>query len=378
MTPARWILTLLSFGAAIGISLWVVASSWSESGSAALPMQVHLTLVLLTAAEVLARVVKLQLSAASLRIALPFGTASRVILGGDFAAGITPSRSGSEPARFLILSESGMAAAHTVLLLFMELFLEMLSLAIVGVALAIVFSGAGAALGGLVGVIGGYAAFVLFVGGAGALLAQRGARGPPPRWAAAVGLNASRWRAVQRGLHRLRTSLVLVRDARRGVATLALAASVAHIALRLAILPVLVRSLDATVELAPLVVWPLALSYGAVVAPVPGGGGFVEVTFRAALDGVIPPALLARSLIWWRFYTFYALILVGALAAGRTVLRALRGDARAEPADANAPRGRRRRGHRRGRGGRGAEPAIEPAIEPAQARDAPGGPPTER
>lgn len=364
MTPTRWILTLLSFGAAIGVSLWVVASSWTGSASAALPPHVHLLLVLLTAAEVLARVVKLQLSAAALRIALPFGTASRVILGGDFAAGITPSRSGSEPARFLILSEAGMAAAHTVLLLFMELFLEMLSLAVVGIALAIVFSGAGAALGGLVGVIGGYAAFVLFVGAAGVLLAQRGASGSPPRWASAVGLNTARWRGVQRGLHRLWTSLQMVREARRGIAMLALAASVAHVVLRLAALPALVRALDPSVPLAPLVVWPLALFYGAVVAPVPGGGGFVEVAFRAALGGVIPSELFARSLIWWRFYTFYALILVGAVAAGRTVLRALRGDARPVAAPDAAPQSRRRRGHRRGRGGRGMGPASDVTPPP--------------
>ena len=39
---------------------------------------------------------------------------------------------------------------------------------------------------------------------------------------------------------------------------------------------------------------------------------------------MIPVALFGASLVWWRFYTFYLYILLGALAAGGTVLRALR------------------------------------------------------
>jgi hypothetical protein len=36
------------------------------------------------------------------------------------------------------------------------------------------------------------------------------------------------------------------------------------------------------------------------------------------------PMAFAAALIWWRFYTFYIYILLGALAAGRTVMRAVR------------------------------------------------------
>jgi hypothetical protein len=66
------------------------------------------------------------------------------------------------------------------------------------------------------------------------------------------------------------------------------------------------------------------LLYGAAVAPVPAGGGVVELGFKAALGGAIPARLLATSLIWWRVYTFYIYLLVGAFAAGRTVMNALR------------------------------------------------------
>ena len=50
----------------------------------------------------------------------------------------------------------------------------------------------------------------------------------------------------------------------------------------------------------------------------------MEVAFRAALDGVVPRAIFGSALLWWRFYTFYIYILLGAIAAGNTVLRAVR------------------------------------------------------
>jgi len=79
-----------------------------------------------------------------------------------------------------------------------------------------------------------------------------------------------------------------------------------------------------TAPLAPLALWPLGFLYGAAVVPAPGGGGAVELAFSAALRGVIGPRLFAPALLWWRFYTFYIYILLGALAAGRTAMRALR------------------------------------------------------
>ena len=105
----------------------------------------------------------------------------------------------------------------------------------------------------------------------------------------------------------------------------ALLASVLHICLRIAILPAIVYSLGEThVPLAPLVLWPVALMWGSALAPLPGGGGAIEVGFKAALGHAIPARIFGAALVWWRFYTFYLFILLGALAAGNTVLRALR------------------------------------------------------
>ncbi len=172
------------------------------------------------------------------------------------------------------------------------------------------------------------------MGAVGVALSKRNAHGPPPRWATRVGLKAGQWRGVQRSLRQLRGSVDAVRGARLGVMAGAYAMSVLHIVARMCVLPGLIYGSavagSATsvpfgrAALAPLVVWPLALQYGAGVAPAPGGGGVVEAAFTATLRGVIPARLFGASLIWWRFYTFYAYLPLGALAAGRTVLRALR------------------------------------------------------
>ena len=332
MTFKRWLAVLVSFGAAIGISLYLVMSSWPRGGaSVALPITAHLLALLAVGLEIFTRAVKIKLSAMSLRIPLRLGTSFRTCLGGDFGAAITPARSGAEPARFFVLAQAGVRAANVLLILFTELFLEMLSLAALAIILAVAFKGSGPIVGGLIGLVGGYAAVVLGGGAFGLVLARRRAAGPPPRWARSLGFNAGRWRAVQRALRQLRTSVGGLRQARLPTMFGAFIFSVLHVLLRLTILPVIVLTLDRGVPLSPLVLWPLALLYGMAVAPAPGGGGAVELVFRAALGGVIPAAYFGSALIWWRFYTFYFYILLGALAAGGTVLRALREDS-AEPA----------------------------------------------
>ena len=325
---------MLSFAAAIGASAYVVWSSWpSGGGTMSLPLLAHVLGGGAFVLEALTRAWKIQLSARALHLPLTFGAALRTCLGGDFGAAITPARSGAEPARYLVLTEARVPPAGRLLILFTELLLEMLSLAIVALVLALLFRGGGAALTGVQGLVGGYAAFVLGVGAAGAVLARRNASGPPPRWAGALGLHAGRWRTIQRSLRQLRTSLVGIREARLGMMSWALLASVAHIVARVLVLPGLVygaalagaATLPVTrATAAPLVLWPLALQYGGVVAPAPGGGGFIEAAFSATLKNAIPARLFGASLIWWRFYTFYAYVLLGGLATGRTVLRALR------------------------------------------------------
>jgi hypothetical protein len=102
-----------------------------------------------------------------------------------------------------------------------------------------------------------------------------------------------------------------------------LACSVAHISGRLMILPIIIVAVGAQADITSLVLWPLVLLYGGALIPAPAGGGAMEFGFSAIMDDVLPPRLLAASMIWWRFYSYYVYVLLGAFAAGRTVMRAL-------------------------------------------------------
>ena len=263
-----------------------------------------------------------------MRIPMSYRLAVRASAGGDFGAAITPNKSGAEPARYLIMTEAGMKPAQILLVIYAELFLEMISLALVAVGLYVIFRNAGSTLIGVVGAVGLYAFFVLGTGAIGWFLSKKyGTTGPAPKWARRFKLHGARWKKVQHALATLRTAIGGIRHMRLGMTALALLASVLHICLRIAILPAIVYSLGEThVPLAPLVLWPVALMWGSAISPLPGGGGAVEVGFRAALGHAIPATVFGAALVWWRFYTFYLFILLGALAAGNTVLRALRDD----------------------------------------------------
>lgn len=325
----RWLLTALSFAAVIGVSIYAVRSGAPHGVDLKIPLRAHLLAFAAFLLEVGARALKLTSSAKAVRTRLPFSTAVRTSLGGDFGAAITPARMGAEPARFLILAEAGVAAADAMVILYCELFFEMISLAIVVVAAAVLFPASNSALAAMIGVVGGYSAFVLGLGGVGMVLARRNVGDEPPPWALRLRLKGKRWEIVQRWFGRVRTTVAAFRQMRYGWAALSLLASVIHIAVRFTILPIIVYAIapaspTTPVPLGPLVVWPLGIVFGAAVVPAPGGGGAVELAFRAALSSVIPPDAFAASLVWWRFYTFYLYIALGALVAGNTALRAVR------------------------------------------------------
>ena len=339
MTPKRWLLTILSFAAAIGASAWLVWSSWPAGGTGrlSLPLLAHVVALGGAVSEVVLRAFKLTWSAKAMNVPLTLGTAFRTCLGGDFGAAVTPSRSGAEPARFLIMAEAKTPVAGIVLVLWAELVLEVLSLATIAILIAVVFEGSGTAVMSVLAVIATYALTVLALSLAGLALSKRNANGPPPPWAVKLGLHAGRWRAIQRALRQLRGSVEAIRKSQPLPMFYSFVASALHVAARLCILPGLVLFVAPATKVAPLVAWPLAMQYGAAVVPAPGGGGAVELVFRQTLQGVIPAEIFGASLVWWRFYTFYLYILVGALVAGATVMRALRPKENKVPADIPLP-----------------------------------------
>jgi uncharacterized protein (TIRG00374 family) len=278
--------------------------------------------------ELSLRSAKIALSARACGIPLQFGTAARATLGGDFATAITPARVGAEPARFLVLREAGVPAARALLVLFLELFVELVSLVIIASILLLVLPASGA-LKGVAAMVGGYATVVLGLGVGAWAISRRRSHGPPPHWALAIGLGAGIWRRVQISLRHLRDSVDALRHATWRMMAGSLACSVAHICGRLMTLPIIISALGADVPLTSLILWPLVLLYGGALIPAPAGGGAMEFGFGAIMRDILPTDVLAASLIWWRFYSYYIYVLLGAFAAGRTVMRALNSQQRA-------------------------------------------------
>jgi uncharacterized protein (TIRG00374 family) len=320
----RWTFTLASFAAVVGVSIFFIVRWWRAGSTIALPLQAHGLAIAAVLFEILTRSWKIQWSAKAAHIELAFMTALRTTLAGDFGASITPARSGAEPARFLVLAEAGVETSNALVVLYAELFLEALSLATVVIAVAIVFRHAGVVLSALVGVVGVYAGFVIGLAFVAVLLARRHVDDKPPHWAIRLRLGGKRWTSIHRWFTQVRTTVDRVRHMEFRWAAGAYVMSVLHVTMRLCVLPALVLGAGADAPLAPLALWPLGLLYGAAIVPAPGGGGAVELAFRAALGGVIGPKFFAAALLWWRFYTFYIYIVLGAVVAGNTALRAVR------------------------------------------------------
>jgi uncharacterized protein (TIRG00374 family) len=308
----------------MGVSIFFIVRWWRAGSSISLPLNAHLLAASAVLIEILTRSWKISWSAKAASINLRFMTAIRTTLAGDFGAAITPARSGAEPARFLVLKEAGIPVPSVLVVLFAELFLEALSLATVVLVVAIVFRHAGIVLGALVGVVGAYSAFVLGIAAFAVVLSRRHVGDEAPRWAVRLRLGGSRWARIQRWFSQVRTTVDSVKHVDLRWATGAYLMSVLHVAMKLVVLPALVLGAGVKAPLAPLALWPLGLLYGAAVVPAPGGGGAVELAFRAALAGVIGPGVFAAALLWWRFYTFYIYIVLGAVVAGGTAIRAVR------------------------------------------------------
>jgi glycosyltransferase 2 family protein len=330
MTWRRWAFTAVSFAAVIGISIFFILRWWRAGSAIVLPVRAHLLALTAVVVEILTRALKITWSAKAAHIHLKFTTALRTTLAGDFGAAITPARSGAEPARFLVLAESGIPTSSTLVVLYAELFLEALSLGLVVIIVAIVFRHAGVVLGALVGVVGAYSGFVIGIALVAIVLSRRNVGNAAPTWAKRIGLGGKRWDVIQRWFAQIRSTVDSVKRIDMRWATGSFFMSVAHVAMRLCVLPALVLGAGADVPLAPLALWPLGFLYGAAVVPAPGGGGAVELAFRVALARVIGPNLFAAALLWWRFYTFYLYIVLGAFVAGGTAIRAVRKTAELE------------------------------------------------
>ncbi|HET7231386.1 MAG TPA: lysylphosphatidylglycerol synthase transmembrane domain-containing protein [Longimicrobium sp.] len=286
-------------------------------------MSLLLACVLCTAlmvADLFARAARLRWFLRGAGATPSLGAICVAILFSDAAAAVTPMRLGGEPARWLGLRSAGVPGGAAVAVLAVEMVSYMAVVAFTGAATAWLM---GAEWWAAVG----------------PRLAARAGEGVP--WAAAVvAASAAVWVCARRGRAGRAPAAAQAPAvaALRGAIGWPLAASVpltvASIAARLAVLPVLAQALPAPPPLGVLVLGSFALTYGQLFFPTPGGAGAVELLASAGtageLGGTAGPVFVA-----WRAITTGLPVVAGfALAVhsygGAAVRNALRGQ---RPAD---------------------------------------------
>jgi uncharacterized membrane protein YbhN (UPF0104 family) len=90
-----------------------------------------------------------------------------------------------------------------------------------------------------------------------------------------------------------------------------------NVAARTATLPVLLMTLPEPPPLGPAILGSFALLYSQLALPTPSGAGVVDIGLLAGAAGSTGGSGVA-ILLWWRFYTTFAGVGIGAWFAVRT------------------------------------------------------------
>lgn len=249
-------------------------------------------------------------------VTLAAGTMAQ--LAGDGGGTVTPMRSGSDPAKVLILSRRGVRGGHIGALLVGEAVSEATLLPVCALILALSLDVSLTAMAGaLTWSVVSLSLVALAVrlaptrdSTAPRLLQRLGVTGP--RWVRLVSIAAD-FRQAAKALRRMSPVHLL----------LLAAATLGHIAARLVTLPALVGAEFASQNLAELLGWPFFLLYGAPLIPIPAGGGAIETGFAHWVGEHLPAEQLGGVLFWWRFYTSHLFALIGWLVIAIPVRRSL-------------------------------------------------------
>lgn len=80
-------------------------------------------------------------------------------------------------------------------------------------------------------------------------------------------------------------------------------------------LPVLARGLGVAADPVSLISSQFVLTLALPFIPVPGASGALELAMAGMYQGVMPTAVLGLFILSWRFFTYYLLLILGAISA---------------------------------------------------------------
>lgn len=307
-----------------------------------LPLQAHLAALVVLAIEVGARGLRLVAIARGLKLPLSLSTGLMAQLCADAAGAVTPSRTGSEPAKVLAMRRNGAPLAGVGAVAAVEMVFEVGGLLVIAAMLSWLAPQGRLAAAAILT----YAAVVAMVIALLLVVARRPDPECPPRAWQRLGIATDRWRQIAGNAEAFGRHVRALPRLGAGATTLAAVMTLAHQGARAAIFPALLvgSSLAAGSTTAPggiatwspelvgradwtsLVVTPFSLLYLGALLPPPGGGGGVEVGFVVSLGGILPSDRLPMLLLWWRTYTHYISAVLGALLIASIALRQPRGE----------------------------------------------------
>ncbi len=311
----RLFVALSLTGVAVATVL-VVRSSGGPEALFVLPAGNHLAALGAMVLEVLLRGARFVVLGVVMGATVPILYATMAQLAGDGGGAVTPSRSGSDPAKALILSRHGVRGGHIGALLVGEAVSEALLIPVC--ALVLILS-LGVPINAMAATLSWPAASLTLVGLAVWLAPTRDSTAP--RLLQRLGVKGPRWERVVEVAADFRQAAGALRRISPMHMLLLAAATVGHIAARLVTLPALAGREIAAENLAQLLGWPFFLLYGAPLIPAPGGAGVIEGGFAQLVGDSLPREKLGALTFWWRFYTSHLFALVGWLVITMTTRR---------------------------------------------------------
>ena len=263
-------------------------------------LQAHLICSALVLVDLVARTWRFQWILKGMRFQVPFMEVLALNTVGDAASAVTPLRLGGEPVRLAALTHARVPLSAGIVAAVVEvLVMWPLVIAVAG-WLALMYAPS-------------------WWRAAEPLLEDRASGG----WVWIVGIlafTALAWWAARRFFPR--SSYAMQRGTRRAYAyyrrlsAWPLVASVpltlASLAARVAILPVLALTLASPPPMGPLIFASLILTYGQTALPTPSGAGLVEIGFLGGAAGDLGTRY-GSILLVWRFYTTILLVALGVL-----------------------------------------------------------------
>ena len=263
----------------------------------------HVVCSALVVADVLSRVLRLQLFLRGIGHTVRFYDIMVINFFGDAAAALTPLRIGGQPARLWGLTREGVPATAGIVAMGMEIVTMYPVILLAGVVIAVMFAPEWWAASGpqmSEAVTGVWPWIVLIV--ALSVLAWWLGKRFAPKLATNFGSD-------------LRTALAGVRRMPRWMLLASVPLTLVNLGARVAILPVLVSTLPDPPPMGAVTMASFALLYSQLILPTPSGAGAVELGFQVGAAGDLHGEQGHLNFIW-RIYTAIVLVVAGVILGG--------------------------------------------------------------